>query len=79
MRLTCLLRTTVLANHGGGYRFSLCALPKTFGGRMDVTEECFNERPLNFVSQRSSSGDPLPKSRLLVTTLRPGSREDPEA
>ena len=37
-----------LANHGGGYRYSLCPKPKTYGGYLDLTEECFNKLPLEF-------------------------------
>jgi len=37
----------IIANHGGGYSYRLCKLPK--GGRQFLTEECFQETPLNFV------------------------------
>ena len=37
-----------LANHGGGYRYSLCPKPKTYGGYLDLTEEGFNKLPLEF-------------------------------
>jgi len=35
------------ANHGGGYSYRLCKLPK--GGKKFLTEECFQETPLRFV------------------------------
>jgi len=35
------------ANHGGGYSYRLCKMPK--GGRSFLTEECFQETPLKFV------------------------------
>jgi len=37
----------IQANHGGGYSYRLCKMPKE--GRMDLTEECFQKTSLNFV------------------------------
>eukprot|EP00090_Calanus_glacialis_P011397 TRINITY_DN19804_c0_g1_i1.p1 TRINITY_DN19804_c0_g1~~TRINITY_DN19804_c0_g1_i1.p1 ORF type:complete len:365 (-),score=92.73 TRINITY_DN19804_c0_g1_i1:268-1362(-) len=34
------------ANHGGGYSYRLCKVPK--GGRSFLTEKCFQETPLRF-------------------------------
>lgn len=45
--LTCLtLSVQINANHGGGYSYRLCKLA---GSRLDLTEECFEQNPLNFV------------------------------
>jgi len=35
------------ANHAGGYSYRLCKMPE--GGIKDLTEECFQEMPLDFV------------------------------
>lgn len=37
----------IMANHGGGYSYRLCKMPP--GGRADLTEECFQQNPLEFV------------------------------
>jgi hypothetical protein len=37
-------------NHGGGYSYRLCKKP---ANPMDITEECFNKMPLNFVGNTS--------------------------
>ena len=37
----------ILANHGGGYSYRLCKMPKQ--GRSYLTEECFQQTPLDFV------------------------------
>merc|ERR1711862_612870 len=37
-------------NHGGGYSYRLCEKP---ANPMDVTEECFQKMPLNFVGDVS--------------------------
>jgi len=37
----------ILANHGGGYSFRLCKVPDE--GMSYLTEECFQQTPLNFV------------------------------
>jgi len=37
----------ITANHGGGYSYRLCKLGK--GGRPNLTEECFQATPLDFV------------------------------
>jgi len=37
------------ANHAGGYQYRLCKLPE--GGVKDLTEECFQEMPLEFVGE----------------------------
>ena len=58
------------ANHGGGYRFSLCPLPKTFRGRMDVTEECFNQRPLRFAGNSQFIEENLSKKRTEIPAIR---------
>jgi len=36
-------------NHGGGYSYRMCKTPK--GGIKDLTEECFQETPLDFVGE----------------------------
>ena len=38
---------SIIANHGGGYSYRLCKLPKE-GGRKALTEECFQKTPLKF-------------------------------
>ena len=38
---------TVKASHGGGYQYRLCPANST------LTEDCFQERPLDFVGQQS--------------------------
>lgn len=38
----------ILANHGGGYSFRLCPMPKS-GKLADLTEECFQKGSLEFV------------------------------
>ena len=35
------------ANHAGGYSYRLCKMPE--GGIGDLTEECFQQNPLDFV------------------------------
>ena len=35
------------ANHAGGYSYRLCRMPE--GGIGDLTEECFQQNPLDFV------------------------------
>jgi len=42
---------SITANHGGGYQYRLCPLPAT--GRQDLTEECFQQRPLAFAGDQS--------------------------
>lgn len=42
---------SITANHGGGYQYRLCPLPAT--GRIDLTEECFQQTPLAFVGDKS--------------------------
>lgn len=37
----------ITANHGGGYQYRLCPMPKE--GRMALTEECFQRKPMEFV------------------------------
>jgi len=37
----------ILANHGGGYSYRLCKVPR--GGVSKITEECFQQTPLDFV------------------------------
>ena len=37
------------ANHAGGYSYRLCKMPE--GGIGDVTEECFQQTPLEFVGK----------------------------
>ena len=37
----------VSANHGGGYSYRLCKMPE--GGIGELTEECFQQTPLDFV------------------------------
>jgi len=37
------------ANHAGGYQYRLCKEPE--GGIGDVTEECFQQQPLDFVGE----------------------------
>jgi hypothetical protein len=37
----------VSANHAGGYSYRICKMPK--GGIRELTEECFQETPLEFV------------------------------
>ena len=39
----------VSANHGGGYSYRLCPMPK--GGISELTEECFQQNPLDFVGE----------------------------
>mmetsp|Transcript_36163 Transcript_36163/g.61135 ORF Transcript_36163/g.61135 Transcript_36163/m.61135 type:complete len:342 (-) Transcript_36163:207-1232(-) len=36
----------ISANHGGGYSYRLCRLPAN--GKTDITEECFQKKPLRF-------------------------------
>lgn len=38
---------SILVNHGGGYSYRLCKLPEE--GRKGLTEECFQQTPLDFV------------------------------
>eukprot|EP00111_Clytia_hemisphaerica_P010894 TCONS_00031897-protein len=40
----------ISANHGGGYSYRLCKMPKE--GRKGLTEECFQQRPLKFVGDK---------------------------
>ena len=40
----------VNANHAGGYSYRLCKMPK--GGIGEVTEECFQQTPLDFVGDQ---------------------------
>jgi hypothetical protein len=42
---------SVSANHGGGYSYRLCKIPE--GGKMALTEECFQQTPLAFVGNQS--------------------------
>lgn len=37
----------IYANHGGGYQYRICPLPYS-GDRMGLTEECFQQTPLEF-------------------------------
>ena len=39
----------VTANHGGGYSYRLCPMPE--GGISELTEECFQQTPLDFVGE----------------------------
>ena len=41
----------ITANHGGGYSYRLCKMPEE--GKQGLTEECFQETPLNFVGDKS--------------------------
>ena len=45
-------------------------MPKTFGGRMDVTEECFNQRPLRFAGNSQFIEDNLSKKRTEIPAIR---------
>ena len=40
----------ILANHGGGYSYRLCKVPKE--GVSGLTEECFQKTPLKFVGDK---------------------------
>ena len=40
----------VTANHGGGYSYRLCPMPE--GGISELTEECFQQTPLDFVGDK---------------------------
>lgn len=40
----------IRANHGGGYSYRLCKLPES--GRKGLTEECFQQTPLEFVGDK---------------------------
>ena len=40
-------------NHGGGYQYRLCALPEE-GEFPELTEECFQKTPLDFVEDEQS-------------------------
>jgi len=40
----------VSANHGGGYSYRLCKMPK--GGIEELTEECFQDMPLEFIGDK---------------------------
>uniref|UniRef100_A0A7M5V5A9 Uncharacterized protein n=1 Tax=Clytia hemisphaerica TaxID=252671 RepID=A0A7M5V5A9_9CNID len=40
----------IRANHGGGYSYRLCKMPKE--GRKALTEECFQQTPLRFVGDK---------------------------
>jgi len=42
---------SVAANHGGGYSYRLCKLSE--GGKPALTEECFQQTPLDFVGNTS--------------------------
>lgn len=42
----------IQANHGGGYAYRLCKMPKE--GIKGLTEKCFNEGHLNFVGEMQS-------------------------
>lgn len=57
-------------SHGGGYRFSLCPLPKTFRGRMDVTEGCFNDLPLKFAGNTQFIEDNLSGKRTEIKAVQ---------
>eukprot|EP00091_Calanus_sinicus_P014794 TRINITY_DN3248_c0_g1_i3.p1 TRINITY_DN3248_c0_g1~~TRINITY_DN3248_c0_g1_i3.p1 ORF type:complete len:357 (+),score=114.38 TRINITY_DN3248_c0_g1_i3:126-1073(+) len=40
----------MVANHGGGYSYRLCKVPE--GGVQGLTEECFQQMPLKFASDK---------------------------
>jgi len=41
------------ANHGGGYQYRLCRVPKaTPNNTLEATEECFQQTPLEFVGDK---------------------------
>ena len=57
------------ANHGGGYSYRLCKTPAE--GIVGLTEECFQQTPLNFVgtaSQLRPEGDTTWKRATLPQT-----------
>lgn len=70
---------SVSANHGGGYSYRLCQVPK--GGKLALTEECFQQKPLQFEGDTSwiqkednvSSRVPFIAVRTNVGTVPPGS------
>ena len=41
-------------NHGGGYQYRLCALPPEEADFSELTEECFQKTPLDFVEDEQS-------------------------
>ena len=60
----------MLANHGGGYSYRLCKL-----GEGLVTEECFQQTPLNFASDHSwvqYGWDPATRVELVASRTREG-------
>jgi len=71
----------VSANHAGGYSYRLCRMPE--GGPEDLTEECFQETPLDFAGENQwvvygkdqSSGHrtEIPAKRTREGTFPPGS------
>ena len=58
-------------NHGGGYSYRLCPLPK--GNFTDLTEACFQEHPLDFVAGEQAiikpNGEPMVKLTEAQTTF----------
>lgn len=70
---------SVNANHGGGYSYRLCPKPGKFE---QVTEECFQRYPLNFVGNtqwvqwgaNASSRTPVTAARVSEGTNPPGSQ-----
>ena len=75
------VRWHVGANHAGGYSYRMCRMPE--GGISQVTEECFQQTPLNFVGEEQwvvYRGDhatghrtELPAKRTREGTFPPGS------
>lgn len=70
----------IIANHGGGYSYRLCKVPKE--GHSGLTEECFQQTPLKFHSDNQwvqygedqSTRLEFPAHRTDVGTTPPGSQ-----
>jgi len=70
----------IIANHGGGYSYRLCKVPAE--GHSGLTEDCFQQTPLRFSSDRQwvqygedeSTRAEFPASRTDVGTTPPGSQ-----
>ena len=66
MALCC----SFLANHGGGYRYALAPKPTGYRGKLDLTEQLFNEMPLSFVGSSSWIQDNLRHNRTEIRAMR---------
>ena len=57
------------ANHAGGYSYRLCKMPE--GGISEVTEECFQQTPLEFVGDEQWVEYAVDRTTGIRTELKP--------